>query len=313
MEPDVAGVRQAFRRQSHAALTVLAIDRLHGRKWLSSASNLIRRYRSCLSENVLTAQSDRRKMIPFLTVLSGLAWTIVYAESIRIGFRDKTYAMPIAALALNVAWESTYAVHDLMASVSVQAFVNLIWALADLAIVFTFFKFGRAELPSFVTRRMFAAWGVLIFGAAYAVQLLFLAQFGAHAASRYTAFLQNTLMSGLFLQMILARRGLRGQTLTIAVAKWLGTLAPTILFGVIEGSHFLLGLGILCSVFDLVYLGLVVWLQRNPNGLTRAQIPVANGSTASVNSECPREEKGTSELPRSQSGRWPAALVMTRV
>ena len=29
-----------------------------------------------------------------------------------------------------------------------------------------------------------------------------------------------------------------------------------------------------CCVFDLVYLGLVVSLQRNPNGLTSAQMPV---------------------------------------
>ena len=187
-------------------------------------------------------------MEPILTLLSGLAWTIVYADSIRIGFRDKTYAMPIAALALNIAWESTYAVHDLMTAVSIQAIVNLTWALADIAIVYTFFKFGRSELPSFVTRRMFAAWGTLAFGAAYAVQWLFFAKFGAHDAARYAAFLQNALMSGLFVQMILARRGLRGQTLTIALAKWLGTLAPTILIGVIKGSRFILGLGILWSV-----------------------------------------------------------------
>jgi hypothetical protein len=219
-------------------------------------------------------------MAPFFTLLSGLAWTIVYAESIHVGFRDKTYAMPIAALALNVAWESTYAVHDLMTSVSIQAFVNLVWALADLAIVFTFFKFGRAELPSFVTRRMFAAWGMLAFSAAYAVQWLFLAKFGAHEAARYAAFLQNALMSGLFVQMILARRGLRGQTLTIAVAKWLGTLAPTILIGVIRGSRFILGLGILCSVFDLVYIGLVVWFQKHPDGLPSEQMPMTVSASA---------------------------------
>ena len=118
------------------------------------------------------------------------------------------------------------------------------------------------------------AWGMLIFTACYAVQWLFLTEFGAHAASRYSAFLQNTIMSGLFVQMVIARRGLRGQTLTIAVAKWIGTLAPTILFGVIEGSRFLLGLGILCSVFDLVYVGIVWWLQRNPDGLTAAEVPV---------------------------------------
>ncbi len=198
----------------------------------------------------------------------------MYVESIRVGLRDKTYAIPVAALALNVAWESTYAVHDLRTSVSIQAFVNLIWALADLAIVFTFFKFGRRELPRFVTRRMFAAWGLLVFGAAYAVQWLFFAKFGAHEAARYSAFLQNAVMSGLFVQMILARRGLRGQTLTIALAKWIGTLAPTILIGIIQGSRFILGLGILCSVFDLVYIGLVLWFQKHPEGVASERMPV---------------------------------------
>ena len=100
------------------------------------------------------------------------------------------------------------------------------------------------------------------------------AKFGAHDGARYAAFLQNALMSGLFGQMILARRGLRGQTLTIAVTKWLGTLAPTILIGIIRGSRFILGLGILCSVFDLVYIGLVMWFQKHPDGLASDQMSV---------------------------------------
>jgi hypothetical protein len=120
---------------------------------------------------------------------------------------------------------------------------------------------------------MFAAWALLAFGAAYAVQWLFLAKFGPHDAARYAAFLQNALMPGLFVQMILARRGLRGQTLTIAIAKWIGTLAPTILIGVIQGSRFILGLGILCSAFDLVYIGLVLWFQKHPDGLASDQMP----------------------------------------
>jgi hypothetical protein len=110
---------------------------------------------------------------------------------------------------------------------------------------------------------------VLIFAACLVAQWLFFAKFGAHDASHYTAFLQNALMSGLFVQMVIARRGLRGQTLTIAVAKWLGTLAPSILFGVIDGEHFILGLGILCSVFDLVYIGFVLWFRNQPDGLAR--------------------------------------------
>lgn len=218
-------------------------------------------------------------MVPFLTILSGLAWTVVYIEAIRVGFKDKTYAMPIVALALNFAWESTYAVHDLVTSVSIQAYVNFAWALADLAIVFTFLKFGRSELPGFVTRAMFAAWAMLIFSVSFAVQWLFLVEFGFHQASRYSAFLQNLFMSGLFVQMAIARRGLRGQRLTIALSKWLGTFAPTILFGVIEGSRFILGLGILCSVFDLLYIGLVLWFRMNQSGLTKHQMPAAVSAT----------------------------------
>ncbi|MFJ4775406.1 hypothetical protein [Streptomyces sp. NPDC088762] len=210
-------------------------------------------------------------MHPFLTALSGLAWTVVYVEAIRIGFRQKTYAMPMAALGLNFAWESIYAVDSLAAGVSLQGVINLIWALADVAIVYTFFAFGRAELPRFVTRTMFAAWGVLLFAASYAVQFLFMAEF--EHPSRYSAFLQNLLMSGLFIAMLVSRRGLRGQSLTIAVAKWLGTLAPTILIGVLDHAPFILGLGLLCCVFDLVYVGLVVWARRNPDALRTGEGP----------------------------------------
>ena len=69
-------------------------------------------------------------------------------------------------------------------------------------------------------------------------------------------------MSVLFIAMFVARRGSRGQSLVIAVAKWIGTLAPTILFGALAGSAFILGIGLLCSVFDLAYIGLLVWARR---------------------------------------------------
>jgi hypothetical protein len=197
-----------------------------------------------------------------LTLISGIAWTVVYIEAIRLGFRDRTYAMPIVALCLNIAWESTYAIHDLMISPSLQAYVNLIWAIADLGIVYTYLRFGRSELPGFVSRSRFISWSVLIFGAAYAIQWLFIAQFGIYWAPRYAAFLQNLLMSGLFIAMFVSRGGKRGQSLIIAVAKWLGTLAPTLLIGLLQHSPFILGLGLLCCVFDLVYIWLLIGAKK---------------------------------------------------
>ena len=203
----------------------------------------------------------------FLTALSGLAWTIVYVVSIRIGFTQKTYAMPIAALGLNIAWEWTYAVHDLSTNPQLQAWVNLVWALADVLIVVTFFRYGRRELPAFVSRPLFVAWGVAILVTSFLIQWLFIAEFGlvGNKAAAYSAFLQNLLMSGLFIAMFVARRGPRGQSLVIAIAKWLGTLAPTILLGFFTGSLFVIGVGMLCTVFDLAYIGLLVWAKRSPS------------------------------------------------
>jgi hypothetical protein len=198
-----------------------------------------------------------------LSALSGIAWTIVYIVAIRIGFRYKTYAMPVAALGLNIAWEWIYAINGLSNSPGFQSYVNLVWALGDVLILVTFFRYGRAELPSFVTRPMFIAWGIGVVAVSVAIQLLFIGEFNTHSAA-YSAFLQNLLMSGLFIAMFVSRRGARGQSLTIAIAKWIGTLAPTILLGVIQNSPFVLGIGIMCSIFDLAYIGLLLWARTKP-------------------------------------------------
>lgn len=196
-------------------------------------------------------------MILFLTVVSGIAWTIVYIDAIRIGFRDRSYAIPAAALGLNFAWEVIYASRSITTGISVQGIFNIAWALADIMIVYTFLRFGRSELPDWVTRNLFVGWALLLGVASFAVQLLFVVEFGWDQASRYAAFLQNLLMSGLFIAMFVARGGPRGQSMLIAVAKWIGTLAPTIVFGGFGNSPLILGLGTLCSIFDLTYIGLL--------------------------------------------------------
>jgi hypothetical protein len=220
-------------------------------------------------------------MVLFLTLLSGLAWTVVYVVSIQIGFSQKTYAIPLAALALNIAWEWIYAGHGLIADRSVQTYINIAWALADVVIVYTFFRYGRGEFPRFVNRGMFVSWGVAVIATAFVVQWLFVVEFDWPAAAPYAAFLQNLLMSGLFIAMFVARRGARGQSLVIGCAKWIGTLAPTIVFGALAGSAFILGIGILCSVFDLAYIGLLLWARQHPAALDAA-LPGTSEDRASV-------------------------------
>lgn len=218
-------------------------------------------------------------MILFLTIVSGLAWTVVYVEAVRVGFRDKSYAIPAAALGLNFAWEAIYAARSVATGISVQGVFNIVWGLADVLIMYTFLKFGRSELPPWVTRRLFMGWALLLGVTSFAVQLLFVAEFGWEPASRYAAFLQNLLMSGLFIAMFAARGGTRGQSLLIAVAKWIGTLAPTIVFGGYGNLPLILGVGGLCSIFDLAYIGLLWRARRQALGASSAgSSPSAAGS-----------------------------------
>jgi hypothetical protein len=217
-------------------------------------------------------------MVQLLVILSGLAWTVVYMESIRMGFRDRTYAMPLAALALNFAWETLYAAHGLASGPNLQTVVNIVWALFDVGIIVTLFRFGRAEFLG-LGRGTFIGWAVSAFAASYVVQWLFVAQFGWRDGGLYAAFLQNLLMSVLFIAMVWARRGTRGQSWVIAVAKWIGTLASTILFGAYFGSPFALGIGLLCSVFDLLYVGLLWQAGRRGDDLLSATDDMAGNGT----------------------------------
>ena len=177
-------------------------------------------------------------MIIALALFSGIAWTVVYVEAIRVGLRDQTYAMPVAALGLNFAWECIYTVHGVHGETAhVQAVVNGVWACADIGILYTYFRFARREFP-LLPAALVHLWGVAMVGVGFVSQWLFMVKFGnAHnEAAAYSAFLQNALMSGLFIAMFVARGGSRGQTRTLAVAKWLGTLAPTIQIGILYGD-----------------------------------------------------------------------------
>lgn len=197
-------------------------------------------------------------MVTVLILVSGLAWTIVYVEAIRVGLRQHTYAIPAAALALNFAWEWLYAVLGLQAGGGPQAWVNLAWAVADCVVLYTFIRYGYREFAPRLRKIDFAVWAGLLLATAVALQVLFVVEFGQHLGGIYSAFLQNLLMSGLFIAMFYARGGSHGQNLTIAVAKCVGTLAPTIQGGLIEGSTFMLVTGICCLVFDLIYIALLV-------------------------------------------------------
>ncbi|HBB88633.1 MAG TPA: hypothetical protein DC047_13560 [Blastocatellia bacterium] len=209
-----------------------------------------------------------------LTLISGICWTIVYIDGIRLGFKHRSYAIPFYALALNFAWELLYTYYGFQSTISVQALVNAVWLVFDAGILITYFKYGRKYFPARLpgsapaaadnNATPFIVWSALTLIAACCVEYAFRKEFGVRVGAGYSAFLQNLLMSVLFINMLVRRGSREGQSLTIAVGKWLGTLAPTALFGIIgdggfpNGSFLIVVVGMLCSIFDLIYIGLLL-------------------------------------------------------
>lgn len=193
--------------------------------------------------------------ITLLIAASGVCWSIVYIDSIRIGFKQKTYAMPLFALGLNIVWEGLYAFTDLFVrrSIGAQAIANACWFVLDCVIVYTYFKFGRSECRTETEKKLFVPWSLLVFAVCLVLQLLFYYWFGSVEGEKYAAYLQNVAMSLLYLSMLRERGSDQGQSMTIAVCKCIGTLTPTI-YGTLEDNWFITVTGIICFVFDVLYI-----------------------------------------------------------
>jgi hypothetical protein len=201
------------------------------------------------------------KIDTFLLLLSGIAWSIVYIDAIRIGLRDKTYAMPLWALALNIAWEFLNAILGYKAvGITLQITINSIWFFLDLGLLYTFFRFGHKYFPKHQPGHWFYAWGVFALVTSFIIQFMFLKEFGLLMGAVYSAFLQNLSMSVLFINMLSQRSTSDGQSLLIAISKCIGTLAPTIYMGIlgIKGvmapNKLVLAVGILIFFFDVLYI-----------------------------------------------------------
>jgi len=199
-----------------------------------------------------------------LTFITDVCWIIVYIESVLIGLKEHTYAIPFWALALNFAWEIFNTVLGYQQNgLVLQVVINAAWTLLDCGILYTYFRYGKKHFPINLRSNRFVTWSLLGLFSAFMLEMAFIVEFGLHAGSRYSAFLQNLLMSVLFIVMLVQRGASTGQNMIIAVNKWVGTMAATVMFGMLGGyglygpSFLILVAGGLCCLFDLIYIAML--------------------------------------------------------
>lgn len=196
-----------------------------------------------------------------LTLISGLSWTLVYLLIIVRSYRDKTYGMPYWALAFNFSWEFIFSfvlsIHS--PDLQLQLIINRIWLVFDLFIFIAYFLYGKKEWPSHLPLSLFYPYSILVLIISYFFVYLISVELD-HSQGMYAAFIQNLMMSWLFITMLNRRRSTAGQSIGIAVFKLVGTLMPTLIYG--AKSTFVLFLGLACFIADLIYLLLLIAVRR---------------------------------------------------
>ena len=164
-----------------------------------------------------------------LAFAGDLMWAIVYILAIYIGQKQKTYAIPMVAIGLNVNWEIVHtAIHP--PALFANLIANLVWLAFDLLIVIQLIRFGRNHQTNDVLYRFF---GGIVVGM-LALSLVGHVTFYTHVTSNsifpdtdgvVSAFIINLVMSVLFVGMYFSRADGKGLSKAIAWLKMLGTAA----------------------------------------------------------------------------------------
>ncbi|MCX4745864.1 hypothetical protein OG455_10055 [Kitasatospora sp. NBC_01287] len=215
-------------------------------------------------------------------LITGVAWTVAYVLAIRAGVRQRTYAMPVVALATNISWEFQFSF--VRPDTGAQLVINILWFAFDCGLVYTALRYGPGEFPQLPPWAFRLGFVVLLALAYPGMDLVSTVLDGGSGA--LTAFASNVAMSGMFLAMLLARGGSRGQSLGIAGAKWLGTAAASVSFALDHAARPGYEGGLLpycyaaCFLLDLAYfvaLATVLRRERAAGGVALAGRPAVAG------------------------------------
>jgi hypothetical protein len=164
-------------------------------------------------------------MIAFFTYTSyifvALFWTLAYIAIIYRGWKDKTYGMPIVAMSANIGWEGllTFVIPTPL----ILQIRNVVWFSLDVLILIQCLMYAPRELRHPVLQRYARPIVIASVIMATAVVGTFMVEF-QDLRGWYAGFGMNLSMSILFVFMYLDRNDIRGQSLYIALFKFLGTL-----------------------------------------------------------------------------------------
>lgn len=204
-------------------------------------------------------------MESIIEIFCGIFWITAYYLIIYKGFKDKSYGMPLIALAGNISWEFIFSfIYPQIGEPhgSMQLPVNITWFFLDVLILYQYIKYGKNEFETRWPNWLFFPTILVSIFVAFWLELLIINEFNDNIGI-YTAFGANLVISITFIQMLLQRNSLKGQSIYIGISKMLGTFfSYFMVYPYVPDSKLVLMLWISCFVFDLTYCIMIFYIKR---------------------------------------------------
>lgn len=183
-----------------------------------------------------------------------LFWILTYILIIFRGFRDQSYGMPMVAICANISWEFIFAfIHP---QNELQQKITMIWFALDIIILLQYLYYGRREFKKYLSTMQFYISFFITLGVSFLIILTITREFNDFEG-KYTAFSQNLMMSGLFISLLFYRGNGKGQSLSIAFCKMIGTLCASIAFYIYFRTTLIMIISVATLLYDWMYIGFV--------------------------------------------------------
>ncbi len=184
----------------------------------------------------------------------GLFWIITYILIIKQGLQDKRYGMPMVAICANISWEFIFSF--MYPQNDLQRIITLLWFILDIFIMMQFLHYGHKEYKKIVPRKIFYSSFLITLVVSFFTILAMMHEFN-DLEGKYAAFIQNLMMSGLFIALFLQRGNLSGQSMGIAVCKMIGTMFAAVGFYMYFRTPLITIISLATLIYDWLYIVLI--------------------------------------------------------
>jgi hypothetical protein len=182
---------------------------------------------------------------------TALGWTLTYLLAIRQAVLDGRVGIPAHLVAVNFAWEFTLTF--ILEQTPTQRQINFLWLIFNAVLLYQAFRFGRNDYPRMSPRAFrWSMTGVAVWAA---LAVLAGANEFHDTDGMYTGMIIQVPLSAAFILMLNRRGSSVGQSMYLAVAKFVGSLAAGLTAFLVYPAHYLfLVLVPTFVVLDVVYL-----------------------------------------------------------